>query len=131
MEIAQNSIEHSETHVGYFAAQAYDVSNRDRRVAIAVGDYGIGIRESFVGTQYESDNDLEAILKAVKSGVSRYEEPSRGRGLPYSIGHPGVIRSGRFTVRSGITAVSFIEGDARPRTRPWLPGTLITAMIDC
>ena len=131
MEIAQNSIEHSGTSVAYFAAQAYEVMNLGRRVAIAVGDFGIGIRESFAGTIYESADDAQAILSAVESGVSRYQVPSRGRGLPFSIAHRGIANSGRFSVRSGLTTVSFSEGNVRPRERNWLPGTLITAMIDC
>jgi hypothetical protein len=131
LEIAQNSIEHSGTNVGYFAAQAYGSMNDDRRVAIAVGDYGRGIRQSFAGTRYESESDAEAILRAAESGVSRYQDPSRGKGLPYSIGHQGVARAGRFTIRSGLTTVSFSSGSSTSRTRNWLPGTLITALIYC
>lgn len=130
-EVAQNSIEHSGTSVGYFAAQTYGHANHDLRVAFAVGDFGIGIRESFSGTDYESNDDLEAILSASQLGVSRHGDPNRGKGLPFSIGHKGVAGSGRFTVRSGRATVSFSSANATPRERNWLPGTLITALVDC
>jgi hypothetical protein len=131
-EMATNAVEHSGTGVGYFAAQVYEPGRRTARVDFGVGDWGQGIRESLAETRHARETDVLAIEEAVKMGVSRYAtDPTRGKGLPFTVFDKAVARGGQITIRSRAGAVSFFPQGRFRRRIPPRPGVLVSGSIPC
>jgi len=66
-ELIRNALEHSGSTVGAFACARY--YSKTDRVAIGVADAGGGIRAS-MARSYQTDNALEAILLALRPGIT-------------------------------------------------------------
>jgi hypothetical protein len=80
-ELGQNVVEHAGSPVGGFvAAQRYKAGAPEERIIVAVGDAGIGIRES-LRPRYGDMTDRQAITQAIRWNVSRVLEPGRSQGL--------------------------------------------------
>ena len=81
-ELGQNVVEHAGSPVGGFvAAQRYKAGAPEERIIVAVGDVGVGIRES-LRPRYGDMTDGEAITAAIRWNVSSVPEEGRGQGLP-------------------------------------------------
>jgi hypothetical protein len=81
-ELGQNVVEHAGSPVGGFvAAQRYRAGAPEERIVVAVGDVGVGIRES-LRPRYGEMTDGEAITQAIRWNLSRVPEAGRGQGLP-------------------------------------------------
>jgi len=66
-ELVRNVIEHASSPTGaLLCAQYY---KRSRRLALGVADTGIGIRAS-LARNYPTENDLQAVLLALRPGVT-------------------------------------------------------------
>jgi anti-sigma regulatory factor (Ser/Thr protein kinase) len=104
-ELAGNVLEHGGGS-GYLAMQVYG-SGQARFLELAIGDGGPGIRQSLHTNPSlpRMTDDLQAIIAAIRTGVSSSQEPTRGTGLHQMlrivIGHGGSaqIRTGSAKVR--------------------------------
>jgi hypothetical protein len=81
-ELGLNVVEHAGSPAGGFvAAQRYKAGMPEERIIVAVGDVGIGIRES-LRLRYGDMTDAEAVRRAIQWNVSRIQDEGRGQGLP-------------------------------------------------
>jgi anti-sigma regulatory factor (Ser/Thr protein kinase) len=98
-ELSENVIQHSRAAGGVAVLR---VCSEEQRIALAIADNGIGIRESLVRNPEFSDigDDLTAIVKAM--GARTTGEPGTGGGMGLFLARC-MVRSngGRFMVRSG------------------------------
>ena len=125
-EVAQNVLDHSGDK-GFAAAQVYTTKKGSRFAAIAVGDLGVGIRES-LSQRYPKvkANDVIAIRKAFDPATSRFDH--RGWGLTQ-------VRSitekynGTLWVRSGRGMVKFHRLFSSYQTN-FFPGTQISIYLE-
>ncbi len=100
-ELGQNVVEHAGSPVGGFiAAQRYKAGAPEERIVVAVGDAGVGIRES-LRARYGDMPDGEAIRRAIQWNVSSVPDEGRGQGFRASS-----MASRRSTASSGSGAVS-------------------------
>jgi hypothetical protein len=126
-EICQNIPQHSGDW-GMVALQSYRSRNGrgDRFVKLAVGDLGIGIKNSLVsrpGSVRMSDS--AAIRAALRFGISRFGEPGRGLGLA-AVAAQAKALGGSLQVRSGRARV-LLRGPKRYIFDvPYFPGTLVS-----
>ena len=85
-ETCGNIPEHSSsTEVGYVLLQRY---NKSGTIFVAISDNGVGLLNSLrEGMRARGSNDYrlnddELILKVIREGLSRLDDPGRGTGLP-------------------------------------------------
>jgi len=126
-EICQNIPQHSDDW-GTVALQSYRSRNRpdDRFVKFAVGDLGVGIRQSLASRQGSADlNDAEAIRSALRFGVSRFGEPGRGLGLA-AVAALAKAVGGSLQVRSGRARVLLRGAQHYVFSVPFFPGTQVS-----
>jgi hypothetical protein len=122
-EIGANAPEHSGS-VGFMAAQTLP---RRRELLLAVGDAGVGMRETLLHRGAEDDE--HAIELATREHVSRFDASDRGRGLPTALtlitGQRGnlYIASGTASIRHFAHTRRYLAG------RHPYPGTLLEARI--
>jgi hypothetical protein len=102
-ELGLNVVEHAGSPSGGFvAAQRFKAGTPDERIIVAVGDVGIGIRES-LRPRYGDMTDDAAIRRAIQWNVSRVPEEGRGQGLPGVVdGVRGL--GGAVWIRSGLAS---------------------------
>lgn len=104
-ELGLNVVEHAGSPVGGFiAAQRYRAGTPGEWIIVAVGDVGMGIRES-LRDRYGAMTDDEAIRRAIEWYVSRVRDRGRGQGLP------GVVDGvkdlgGAVSIRSGAASLT-------------------------
>lgn len=129
-ELGNNAVEHAGVAYGLMAAQVYERGTPDQRVVFAVGDVGIGIRESLRAGGYEPRNDREALRLALRNDVSTSREAGRGHGLPDTcqliLGLEGRVR-----IRSGKSALTAYRNRRRPQRVVELPGALAGFEVPC
>jgi hypothetical protein len=83
-ELGLNVVEHAGSPAGGFvAAQRYKAGMPEEWIIVAVGDLGVGIRES-LRPRYGDMTDGEAVGRAIQWHVSRIPDEGRGQGLPAS-----------------------------------------------
>lgn len=75
-EIGQNVTQHSGRSAGYAAAQT---THGDTRVAFAIGDAGIGLKQSL--QMFDFGNDADVLEAVMRGGVSSTNDPARGNGF--------------------------------------------------
>lgn len=129
-ELGQNVVEHAGSPVGGFvAAQRYKAGAPEERIIVAVGDAGIGIRES-LRPRYGDMTDRQAITQAIRWNVSRVLEQGRGQGLPGVVdgvrGLGGVV-----WIRSGAASRTITRGWATTVDVSRLQGTIVGARLPC
>jgi len=129
-ELGANVVEHAGSPSGGFVtAQRYKAGTPDERIIVAVGDVGIGIRESLRPRYGEMTDDV-AIARAVQWNVSRVPDKGRGQGLPGVVdGVRGL--GGTVWIRSGVALRTIARG--RPTTVgvSRLQGTIVGARLPC
>lgn len=130
-ELGLNVVEHAGSPAGGFmAAQLYRRGQPDERAIVAVGDVGIGIRES-LRELHGPLSDAEAIDRAIQRDVSGLPDPGRGQGLASVVegvrGLRGVVR-----IRTGSASRSIARG-VRPAADMVSPlqGTIVGARLPC
>jgi hypothetical protein len=96
---------------------------------VAVGDVGVGIRES-LRLRYGEMTDGEAITHAIRWNVSRVPDAGRGQGLPGVVdgvrGLDGVV-----WIRSGAASRTITRRRATTIGVSRLQGTIIGARLPC
>ena len=128
--LGQNVVEHAGSPVGGFvAAQRYKSGAPDERIIVAVGDVGVGIRES-LRPRYGDMTDAEAITQAIRWNVSRVSEDGRGQGLP------GVVEGvrgleGILWIRSGSALRTITRQRAATTGVSRLQATIVGARLPC
>jgi hypothetical protein len=129
-ELGQNVVEHAGSPVGGFvAAQRYKAGAPEERIIVAVGDAGIGIRES-LRPRYGDMTDRQAITQAIRWNVSSVLEPGRGQGLPGIVdGVRGL--GGVLWIRSGAASRTIRRGRATTVDVSRLQGTIVGARLPC
>ncbi len=129
-ELGNNVAEHAECPVGgYMAAQRYRRGKPDEYVVVAVGDAGIGIRES-LSRRHGLMSEAAAIEQALKRFVSGTDDPHRGQGLPDIV--DGVTDFGGVVhVRSGAAALRATPNATRTERVSYLQGTIVGAKVPC
>ncbi len=122
-ELSENVIQHSETTGGIAVLR---ICPTQQRIALAIADSGIGIRESLVRNPEFSDidDDLTAITKAV--GARTTGEAGTGGGMGLFLARCQVrSNGGSFMVRSGEACREENDALSRSRHLPYLHGTLV------
>jgi hypothetical protein len=129
-ELGANVVEHAGSPSGGFvAAQRYKAGTADERIIVAVGDAGIGIRES-LRPRYGDMTDDVAIRRAVQWHVSRVPEQGRGQGLPGVVdGVRGL--DGTIWIRSGAALRRITRGRQTTVGVSRLQGTIVGARLPC
>jgi hypothetical protein len=129
-ELGLNVVEHAGSPLGGFvAAQRYKAGTPDERIIVAVGDAGIGIRES-LRPRYGDQTDDAAIRRAVQWNVSRVAEEGRGQGLPGVVdGVRGL--GGAVWIRSGLASRRITRSRATTVGVSRLQGTIVGARLPC
>ncbi len=133
-ELADNVLHHARSNGGFILAQQYNY-RRGPMLEIAIGDCGVGIPASLqqkhdISQQFT--NDREAILLALKDGISSLPDPSRGFGLGYVEGEVKSVADRILTVRSG-KGYAIIRGGGYVfcgDCKFW-PGALFHVVIPC
>jgi hypothetical protein len=129
-ELGANVVEHAGSPPGGFVtAQRYKAGTPDERIIVAVGDVGIGIRES-LRPRYGDMTDDVAIRRAVQWHVSRVPDEGRGQGLP------GVVEGvrglgGTVWIRSGVALRTIARGRQTTVGVSRLQGTIVGARLPC
>lgn len=131
-ELSANALEHSGAQA-VIMGQVYrrGVAPHHRNVVqVAIGDAGIGVRESFLRTgMREPATDRAAITDALEYLVTSVDDPGRGQGLytthesVTSLGGEMIVRSGTAKVRLGAHNTNVWE-DVIP-----LPGTMVCVSL--
>jgi hypothetical protein len=129
-ELGLNVVDHAGSPAGGFvAAQRYKAGTPEEWIIVAVGDVGIGIRES-LRPRYGAMSDDEAIRRAVEWYVSRVPEQGRGQGLSGVVdGVKGL--GGTVCIRTG-GASTILTGDREHTVSvSQLQGTIVGARLPC
>jgi hypothetical protein len=129
-ELGANVVEHAGSPSGGFvAAQRYKAGTPDERIIVAVGDVGIGIRES-LRPRYGDMTDDAAIRRAVQWNVSRVPDEGRGQGLPGVVdGVQGL--GGTIWIRSGVALRRITRSRQTTVGVSRLQGTIVGARLPC
>jgi hypothetical protein len=129
-ELGANVVEHAGSPSGGFVtAQRYKAGAPEERIIVAVGDAGVGIRES-LRPRYGEMTDDAAIRRAVQWYVSRVPDEGRGQGLP------GVVEGvrglgGTVWIRSGVALRAITRGRQTSIGVSRLQGTIVGARLPC
>jgi hypothetical protein len=130
-ELGLNVVEHAGSPAGGFvAAQLYQRGQPGERAIVAVGDVGIGIRES-LRELHGPMSDGEAIERAIQRDVSGKPDRGRGQGLTSVV--EGVRDlGGTVRIRTGGASRSITRWavDAADTPLP-LEGTIVGARLPC
>jgi hypothetical protein len=130
-ELGLNVIEHAGSPAGGFvAAQLYQRGQPGERAIVAVGDVGIGIRES-LRELHGPMTDGEAIERAIQRNVSGIPDRGRGQGLTSVV--EGVRDlGGTVRIRTGGASRSITRRTVEA-TDTLLPmqGTIVGARLPC
>lgn len=128
-EITDNVLVHAQSHVGGLV-QMTSFKQR-RRVEFSVADSGISIPTSLRQGHPELGEDIKALERAVREGVTRDPELGQGNGL---FGTFQVARAsgGYLHIHSGYARLDY-EQDQLRITKEEIPfrGTLVVACLDC
>ena len=129
-ELGANVVEHAGSPSGGFVtAQRYKAGAPEERIIVAVGDAGVGIRES-LRPRYGEMTDDAAIRRAVQWYVSRVPDEGRGQGLP------GVVEGvrglgGTVWIRSGVALRTLTRSRQTSIGVSRLQGTIVGARLPC
>jgi hypothetical protein len=109
-EVMDNVIQHSEISCGYVMGQ---LTNDKNHLSICVFDNGIGILNSFKGSQYRPEKSSDAITLALKRGVTRDSKIGQGNGL-WGLSEILKANNGSLTIKTGGGQYS-VSGSEAPR----------------
>lgn len=128
-EISDNVLNHSGSSVGgLLQLSVFDPARH--RVEFTVSDAGNGVPATLRAAKPEIDNDVDALLESVKSGVTRNAVDFQGNGL-YGTFEICRVGGGKFSLNAGNAALICSRG-AVSAWRESVPftGTTVDALID-
>lgn len=138
-ELGTNVTAHSGSR-GIVAATVQGRKRKERHIDFALGDAGIGIRESFLRGQarHHPPTDHKAIELATEYLVSSIDDPGRGQGLSTTI-DVATSLAGRVIVRSGNAKRTMFRKQGSyglgvihaAESVPRLAGTLVGVRVPC
>ena len=121
-ELQNNVWEHSKANNIWIYALTWEKKSRTF-CEICIADTGIGIRESYRGTEFETPDDLKAIEQALDGKSSKEER--RGYGLTTVSGILIRAFKGKMILMSGDAAMYIYRGTMYPYRLPFeWPGTV-------
>lgn len=128
-EITDNVTNHSQSEIGgILQLSVFDPAKQ--KVEFTVADAGLGVPKTLRDARPEIPSDVDALLQAVRSGVTRNAVDFQGNGL---YGTLEICRAGggRFTMNGGHAALICANGAVQAKNEP-IPflGTTIDAHID-
>ncbi|WP_332776467.1 STAS-like domain-containing protein [Polaromonas sp.] len=128
-EITDNVTNHSQSSIGgLLQLSVFDVAKQ--KVEFTVADAGLGVAQTLRSAKPEIASDVDALLQAVRSGVTRNAKDFQGNGL---YGTLEICRAGggRFTLNAGHAALICANGTVQAKNEP-IPytGTTVDALID-
>lgn len=128
-EISDNVLNHSGSAIGGLLQLAVFDSSR-QKVEFTVSDAGVGVPVTLRAAKPEITNDVDGLLQAVKSGVTRNPQDFQGNGL-YGTLEICRVGGGKFSLNSG-NAVLICGRDGVVARRDPIPftGATIDAHID-
>ena len=129
-ELGLNVVEHAGSPAGGFvAAQRYKAGTPEEWIIVAVGDVGMGIRES-LRDRYGAMTEDEAIRRAIEWYVSRVPDQGRGQGLPGVV--DGVRHlGGTVCIRSGSASLTITGRQEKSLDVSRRQGTIVGARVPC
>lgn len=127
-ELADNVLSHSAEPGGTVEGFMQVVSHPNlRTVDLVVSDYGRGIRKS-LEESHSTENDEEAILKAIQAGVTRDRAEGQGNGLAGSVRIVSTA-GGELTIMSGNAELNVVNGNSSTRQSGAVPGTSVSLVL--
>lgn len=104
-ETLENALQHSGQITAFAVAQRYeDRRTGSTRLEIAVGDIGVGLRET-LRHRHRVTTDEDAVRLAIREGVSRFARAGRGEGLFWAVRSVARDGQGTFQLRSGSASI--------------------------
>lgn len=128
-EISDNVLNHSGSPIGgLLQLSVFDLARH--RVEFTISDAGNGVPATLRTGKPEIDNDVDALLESVKSGVTRNAVDYQGNGL-YGTLEICRVGGGKFSLNAGNAALicSHETVSARRESVPFT-GTTVDAFID-
>ncbi len=127
-EITDNVLVHAQSRVGGFV-QMSSFKER-RRVEFSVADAGISIPTSLRDGHPDLGEDIQALERAVREGITRNPELGQGNGL-FGTFQAAHASKGYLHIHSGYARLDFEDGQLR-LTKEEIPfrGTLVVASLD-
>jgi anti-sigma regulatory factor (Ser/Thr protein kinase) len=128
-EITDNVTNHSQSPFGgILQLSVFDISKQ--KIEFTVSDAGLGVANTLRTALPKIPTDVDALLQAVRSGITRNNTDYQGNGL---YGTLEICRAGggRFTLNAGHAALICANGTvhAKKETIPFT-GTTVDALID-
>lgn len=130
LEIGANVEEHAHTFGGFLAAQTFKVGTAQEYMVFAIGDVGVGIRQSLESGRVPTDSDIEAIEYALQPGVSSVKDKVRGFGFEHMTEAITGLR-GELYVRSAAGKVIVSPSGTKSQAVGTLGGTIVAARVPC
>jgi signal transduction histidine kinase len=132
-EIGANVLQHSESEIGFLAAQRFEGDFQGRkapRLQLVVADAGIGIRASLTPTfpHLEASPDEEAIALALEPEITSKPGTNSGVGLSTALAYAEAF-GGILRVRSGGGMVVCRRSGRTAEAVPGLPGTVVSVEL--
>lgn len=128
-EISDNVLNHSGSSIGgLLQLSVFDLARH--RVEFTISDAGSGVPATLRAAKPDIDNDVDALLESVKSGVTRNSVDFQGNGL-YGTLEICRIGGGKFSLNAGNAALICAHETVSVR-RESVPftGTTVDALID-
>ncbi|MBF0296032.1 MAG: hypothetical protein HQL96_12650 [Magnetococcales bacterium] len=126
MEIFNNIKDHSEEQIGCCAAQHFP---KNRRIIIAIADFGVGIPTQMSKKYHGSNSDL--IMQACDEGVSTKSIPqNRGAGLYLLVQNVVRLNHGMISIYSNDGKATFGTLNNHHKPSKFYPGTLFIVIFD-
>lgn len=128
-EIAQNIYQHNGGSPGFVAMQAYR-NKHGRWLEVGVSDAGVGLAATLHRNSAVQAirTDQDAMRRAIQTGTSEFDDPSRGRGLPLVISMVA-NQGGTVRLRSGSALGYCGGGQGSEREAPHLAGMHVSLML--
>lgn len=128
-EITDNVTNHSRSSIGgLLQLSVFDIAKQ--RVEFTVADAGVGVAQTLREAMPAITSDIDALIQAVRSGVTRNATEYQGNGL---YGTLEICRAGggRFTLNAGHAALICANQSVQTKYEP-IPfvGTTVDALID-
>lgn len=128
-EISDNVLNHSESSIGgLLQLSVFDPARH--KVEFTISDAGRGVPASLRTAKPNIENDVDALLESVKSGVTRNSADFQGNGL-YGTLEICRVGGGKFSLNAGNAALICAHEtvSARRESVPFT-GTTVDALID-
>lgn len=127
-EVLDNVFQHSQSEAGYLMAV---LSEQGAKLSLAIADTGVGVLQSFRGSQYNPPSHADALTLAVQAGVTRTGD-KRGNGL-FALRGTVEENEGALTLRSGPGVLDIKETSVKAKdflSTPRIAGSCDGLFVD-